>query len=72
MPGLAADSELGALLTVDRGFAHQQKQDDLPIQVVIMPAASNRQDDLRPLVPGVPAVLSGRLQRRDCHVSSAL
>ena len=29
---LAADSGFDALLTVDRGFAHQQNQDDLPLQ----------------------------------------
>ena len=62
--GLAADSGFDVLLTVDRGFAHQQNQDDLPLPVVIMLAASNRPDDLRPLVPGVLDILSGRLQRR--------
>ena len=34
--GLAADSGFDALLTVDRGFAHQQNQDELPLPVVIM------------------------------------
>ena len=69
--GFAADSGFDALLTVDRGFAHQQNQDDLPLPVVIMLAASNRPDDLRPLVPGVIDILSGRLQRRVYHASSA-
>ena len=46
---LAADSGFDALLNVDRGFAHQQNQDDLPLPVVIMLAASNRPYDLRPL-----------------------
>ena len=67
--GLAADNGFDALLTVDRGFAHQQNQDDLPLPVVIMLAASNRPEDLRPLVPGVTEILSGRLQRRVYHVS---
>ena len=58
--GLAADSGFDALLTVDRGFAHQQNQDDLPLPVVIMLAASNRPDELRPLVPKVIGVLSRR------------
>ena len=40
--GLAADSGFDALLTVDRGFAHQQNQDDLPLPVIIMLAPSNR------------------------------
>lgn len=68
--GLAADSGFDALLTVDRGFAHQQNQDDLPLPVVIMLAASNRPDELRPLVPKVMDVLSGTLQRRVHHISA--
>ena len=68
---LAADTGFDALLTVDRGFAHQQNQDDLPLPVVIMLAASNRPDELRPLVPGVIDVLSDTLQRRVYHVASA-
>ena len=69
--GLAADSGFDALLTVDRGFAHQQNQDDQPLPVVIMLAASNRPDDPRPLVPGVVDILSGTLQGRVYHVSAA-
>ena len=65
---LAADSGFDALLTVDRGFAHQQNQDDLPLPIVIMLAASNRPDELRPLVPEVIGVLSSTLQRRVYHV----
>ena len=59
------------MLTVDRGFAHQQNLDDLPLPVVILLAASNRPDDLRPLVPKVTGILSGTLQRRVFHVSAA-
>ena len=59
------------LLTIDRGFAHQQNQDDLPLPVVIMLASSNRPVELRPLVPSVIGVLSGTLQRRVYHVSAA-
>ena len=66
---LALDNGFHALLTVDRGFAHQQNQDDLPLPVVIMLAASNRPDELRPLVPIVIDVLSGALERRVYHVS---
>lgn len=69
--GLAADSGFDALLTVDRGFAHQQNQDDLPLPVVIMLAASNRPDALRPLVPEATNVLSGALQRRVYQVPAA-
>ena len=65
---LAADNGFDALLTVDRGFAHQQNLDDLPLPVVIMLAASNRPDELRPLVPEAISVLSGTLKRRVYHV----
>lgn len=65
---LVADNGFDALLTVDCGFAHQQNLDDLPLPVVIMLAASNRPDELRPLVPGAIDVLSGTLQRRIYHV----
>ena len=68
---LAAESGFDALLTVDRGIAHQQNLDDLPLPVVIMLAASNRPDDLRPLVPKAIDVLSRPLQRRVYHVSAA-
>ena len=65
---LATDTGFDALLTVDRGFAHQQNQDDLPLPLVIMLAASNRPAELRPLVPNVIEVLSGTLQRRVYYV----
>ncbi|MCY3837909.1 MAG: hypothetical protein OXH09_04550, partial [Gammaproteobacteria bacterium] len=68
---LAADNGFEALLTVDCGFAHQQNLDDLPLPVVIMLAASNRPDELRPLVPKAIDVLTGALQRRIYHVSDA-
>ena len=69
--GLPADNGFDALLTVDRGFAHQQNLDDPPLRVVIMLAASNRPDELRPLVPAVMDFLSGPLQRRVHHVPAA-
>ena len=49
----AADGRFGALLTVDQGVEHQQSLTGLRIGVVIMVAASNDIDDLRPLLPGV-------------------
>ena len=68
---LAADDGFDALLTVDRGFAHQQNLDDLALPVVIMLATTNRPEELRPLVPRVIDILSGTLQRRVYHVSAA-
>ena len=67
---LAAESGFDALITVDRGIAHQQNWSRLPIPVVIMLAASNRLDELGPLVPKVIGVLSGTLHRRVYHVSA--
>ncbi|MDE0422408.1 MAG: hypothetical protein OXK76_16200 [Gammaproteobacteria bacterium] len=68
---LAADDGFDALLTVDRGFAHQQNLDDLPLPVVVVLAATNRPEELRPLVPRVIDIVSGNLQRRVYHVSAA-
>lgn len=59
---LAASREFSAVITVDRGIEHQQNANELPITVVIMIAARNRLQKLRPLVPGVVEILSGDLQ----------
>ena len=67
---LAADRGFDALVTVDRGIAHEQNLNDLPVAVVIMLAVRNRLDELRPLVPKVVDVLSGSLRRRVYHVSA--
>ena len=69
---LSADSGFDALLTVDRGFAHQHNLNDLPLPVVVMLAASNRPDDLRPLVPKVIEVLSGMPDRRVYQIPAAV
>ena len=66
---LAADRGFDALVTVDRGIAHEQNLNDLPVPVVIMLAARNRLDELRPLVPKVVDVLSGTVHKRIYHVS---
>ncbi len=65
---LAADRGFDALLTVDRGTAHEQNLNDLPVAVVIMLAVRNRLNEL--LVPKVVDSLSGSLRRRVCHVSA--
>lgn len=67
---LAADRGFDALVTVDRGVAHEQSPDDLPIAVVIMIGARSRLDELQPLVPEVVGVLSGTLERRFHFVSA--
>ena len=60
---LAAQENFDAFVTVDRGIAHQQNLDDLPIPVVIMLASRNRLAELQPLVPRVVEMLSGDLQK---------
>ena len=63
----AAEGQFDALLTVDQGVAHQQNLTGLRIAVVIMVAASNDVDDLRPLVPAVLTALDslqpGQIER---------
>ena len=59
---LAAQQNFDAFVTVDRGIAHQQNVNSLPIPVVIMLASRNRLAELQPLVPGVVKVLSDELQ----------
>lgn len=61
---LAAASGFDALVTVDRGFEHEQNPDSLSVPVVIVNAARSRLQELRPLVPDIVRVLSGDLQRR--------
>ena len=52
------DGQFDALLTVDQGIAYQQNLSGLTISVVVMLAASNDVDDLRPLLPGVEQALA--------------
>ncbi len=54
-----ADGQFDALLTVDQGIEYQQNLSGLTISVVVMLAASNDVDDLRPLLPGVEQALAG-------------
>lgn len=67
---LAADAGFDALVTVDRGMAHEQNLYDLPVAVVIMIAVRSRLEELRPLVPKVVGVVSGTLERRFYFVSA--
>lgn len=53
-----ADGRFDALLTVDQGIECQQNRSGLTISVVVMLAASNDVDDLRPLLPGVEQALA--------------
>ena len=53
-----ADGQFDALVTVDQGIESQQDVSGLTISVVVMLAASNDVDDLRPLLPGVEQALA--------------
>ena len=53
-----ANGRFDALLTVDQGIEDQQNLSGLSISVVVMMAASNDVDDLRPLLPGVEDALA--------------
>jgi hypothetical protein len=55
------------LITMDRGIEFQQPIPMLPFGIVIVRAASNRMQHLRPLVPAILAAIGaikpGRIQR---------
>jgi len=54
----AADGSFDALITVDQGIVYQQNLSGLRISLVVIAAASNDIDDLRPHVPAVRAALA--------------
>jgi predicted nuclease of predicted toxin-antitoxin system len=59
----AADAGFDALLTKDANLQYEQNLTELPIAVVIVRAASNDLDDLRPLIPSLlNALISLRLK----------
>ena len=47
----ASQNGYEALITVDKGFEHQQNPETLPLTVAVLKARSNRLEDLEPLVP---------------------
>ena len=56
-----------AVVTMDRGIEFQHNISDLSVRVVLVRAASNRMQHLRPLVPAIleaiAATTAGRLER---------
>lgn len=62
---VAADFDV--VLTADQNLEHQQNLSILPIAVVVLVAATNRIESLRPLVPALlralPTLKSGDLAR---------
>ncbi|MFI5379983.1 MAG: DUF5615 family PIN-like protein [Tepidisphaerales bacterium] len=49
----AAAAGFDVLLTMDSGVPYQQNITTLPLAIVVLKAASNDLDDLRPLVPSL-------------------
>lgn len=66
---LASAHGFDALVTVDRGIEYQQNTAYLTIPVIVMVAPQNRLQALRPLVPKVVAIVSGKLRKRIYLVS---
>jgi hypothetical protein len=54
-----ANGKFNALLTVDQGIEYQQNLSGLDVSVVVLLAASNDIDELRPLLPSVEQALLG-------------
>ena len=52
-----ANEHFDALLSMDRGLAHQQNRSDLQLRIVILRAPSNRIRHLRPLVNSILSTL---------------
>lgn len=53
-----ASHEFDLFLTVDQGFEYQQNLFGVDLAIVVMVAATNNIDDLRPLMPRVRETLS--------------
>ncbi len=59
----AAVSGFDALITTDRGYAHQHDIEDLPLSLVILHSRSNDLEDLLPLVPHLLNALAALSER---------
>jgi hypothetical protein len=65
----AGASGFDALLTMDSGVPYQQNIAALPLTVIVLKAASNDLDDLRPLVPRLLEALNKVTARTLLRVS---
>jgi hypothetical protein len=63
-----ADGRFDALLTMDRGFQHQQNLGVLDVRVVILRASSSRLVHLRPLVGEILEALTALSPGEWCQV----
>jgi predicted nuclease of predicted toxin-antitoxin system len=66
---LAESHGFDALLTKDANLEYEQNLIDLPVAVVVIEAASNDIEDIRPLLPGLLAVFQGLAPKRVTHIS---
>jgi predicted nuclease of predicted toxin-antitoxin system len=65
---LAASAGFEAMLTKDANLQYEQNLKDLPIAVVVLRAASNDIDDIRPILPELLIALVGLPPRKVTHV----
>jgi predicted nuclease of predicted toxin-antitoxin system len=54
---VAAEHGFDVVLTTDRGMEYEQNTSNLPVSVIVIRAASNAIEDVRPLLPRVTAAL---------------
>ena len=66
----AAAERFDALITTDRELEHQQNIEALPLAVIVLRAASNDLDDLKPLVPELLRVLGHLKAHAVTHVGA--
>lgn len=64
----AAGAGFDALLTKDANVQYEQNLVNLPLAVVIIHAASNDVDDIRPLLPALLAELTSLSAKQVTHV----
>ena len=65
---LAASHGFDAVLTKDTKVEHEQNLTNLPIAVIVIDAASNDMDDIRPIIPTLLALLPGLTAKSLTHV----
>lgn len=65
---LAAAADFDALLTKDANLRYEQNLVNLPLAVVVLHAATNDIDDIRPLLPTLLSVLTTLPQKQITYV----
>jgi len=63
-----AAGQFDVFLTADQNLEHQQNLATLPIAVVVLVAAANRIESLRPLIPALLGTLETLAPRQLAHV----